>query len=137
MMSQMRLTSSDISERAHHEEQHPAPVVPLERGDHLPVGARRMAVELVDPRRALEVVPRNLSLPCCGRWLVLVVIGVGCLGLGLAQRLCAAEAHLLHVLKGLARPLQFEVEVGYDLVQHPDVLLGEVKFVERCDFLLW
>ena len=23
-----------------------------------------MAVELVDPRRALEVVPRNLSLPC-------------------------------------------------------------------------
>ena len=32
------------------EDQHPAPVVPLERGGHLPVGARRVAVELVDPR---------------------------------------------------------------------------------------
>src|SRR5210317_615089 len=64
-----------------------------------------MAVELVDPRRALEVVSRNLSLPCRDRWLELVVIGVGCLGLDLAQRLCAAEAHLLHVLKVLARPL--------------------------------
>ena len=30
-----------------------------------------MAVELVDPRRALEVVSRNLSLPCCDRWLEL------------------------------------------------------------------
>ena len=38
-----------------------------------------MAVELVDPRRALEVVSRNLSLPCRDRWLELVVIGVGCL----------------------------------------------------------
>ena len=35
-----------------------------------------MAVELVDPRRALEVVPRNLSLPCRDRWLELVLIGV-------------------------------------------------------------
>ena len=35
---------------------------------------RWMAVELVDPRRALEVVPRNLSLPCRDRWLELVVI---------------------------------------------------------------
>ena len=51
-----------------------------------------MAVELVDPRRALEVVSRNLSLLCCDRWLELVVIGVGCLGLDFAQRLCAAEA---------------------------------------------
>jgi len=56
-----------------------------------------MAVELVDPRRALEVAPRNLSLPCRDRWLELVLIGVGCLGLDIAQRLCAAEAHLLHV----------------------------------------
>ena len=41
-------------------DQHPAPVVPLERGGHRPVGARRVAVKLVDPRRALEVVPRDL-----------------------------------------------------------------------------
>ena len=33
-----------------------------------------MAVELVDPRRALEVVPRDLRLPCRDRWLVLVVV---------------------------------------------------------------
>ena len=52
-----------------------------------------MAVGLVDPRRALEIVPRNLGLPCRDRWLELVVVGVGCLGLNLAQRLCAAEAH--------------------------------------------
>ena len=97
MMSQMAHVPRYLRERAHHEDQHPAPVVPLERGDHLPVGARRVAVELVDPRRALEVVPRDLRLPCRDRWLVLVVVGVGCLGLGLAQRLLAAEAHLLHV----------------------------------------
>ena len=38
-----------------------------------------MAVELVDPRHALEVVPRDLRLPCCGRWRipVVVVVGVG------------------------------------------------------------
>ena len=41
-------------ERAHHEDQHAPPVVLLERGDHGPVGARWVAVELVDPRRALE-----------------------------------------------------------------------------------
>ena len=46
-----------LRERAQHEDQHPAPVVPLERGGHRPVGARRVTVELVDPRRALEVVP--------------------------------------------------------------------------------
>jgi len=42
-----------------------------------------MAVELADPRRALKVVPRDLRLPCCDRWLVpvVVVVGVGCLGL--------------------------------------------------------
>jgi len=38
-----------------------------------------MAVELVDPRRALEVVPRNLRLPCRDRWLGLLLVGVGCL----------------------------------------------------------
>jgi len=38
---------------------------------------------------------------------------------------------LLHVLKGLARNLQVEEEVGDDLVQHPDVLLGEVAVAER------
>ena len=32
-----------------------------------------MAVEIVDPRRALQVVPRDLRLPCRDRWLVLVV----------------------------------------------------------------
>jgi len=49
-----------------------------------------------------------------------VVIGVGCLGLDFAQRLCAAEAHLLHVLEGLARPLQVEVEfVPKFVVQYP------------------
>ena len=36
-----------------------------------------MAVELVDPRRALEVVPRDLRLPCCDRWRVPVVVVVG------------------------------------------------------------
>ena len=52
-----------LCERAHHEDQHPAPVVPLERGGHRPVGAWRVAVELADPRCALEVVPRDLRLP--------------------------------------------------------------------------
>ena len=59
-----------------HEDQHLAPVVPLERGGHRPVGARREAVELVDPRHALEVVPRDLRLPCCDRWRVPVVVVV-------------------------------------------------------------
>jgi len=73
---------------AHHEDQHPALVVPPERGDHWSVGARRVAVELTDPRCVLEVAPRELHLMCRGRWLVLdEVVGVGCLGLGLAQRL--------------------------------------------------
>jgi len=47
-----------------------------------------VAVELAYPRRALEVVPRDLRLPCCDRWRVpaVVVVGVGCLGLNLAQR---------------------------------------------------
>ena len=35
-----------------------------------------MAVELADPRRALEVVPRDLRLPCCDRWRVNVVVVV-------------------------------------------------------------
>jgi len=35
-----------------------------ERGGNLPVEARRVAVELVDPCRALEVVPHDLRLPC-------------------------------------------------------------------------
>jgi len=60
-----------------------------------------------------------------------VVVGVGCLGLNLAQRLRAAEAHLLHVLKGLTRTPQVEEEAGDDLAQHPNVLLGEVAAVER------
>ena len=45
-----------LRERAHHEDQHLTPVVPFERGDHRPVGARRVAVEFIDPRCALEVV---------------------------------------------------------------------------------
>ena len=49
-----------LRERAHHNDQHPPPVVPLERGDNLPVASRRVAVELADPRRALEVVPRRI-----------------------------------------------------------------------------
>ena len=36
-----------LRERANHEDQHPTPVVPLERGGHRPVGARRVALELV------------------------------------------------------------------------------------------
>jgi len=71
-----------------------------------------VAVGLIDPRCALKVVPRDPRLPCRGRLLVLVAVGVGCLGFGLAQRLLAAEAHLLYVPKGLARPLQVEEEVG-------------------------
>jgi len=62
-----------LRERVHHEDQHPAPVVPLECGGHLPVGARRVAIELVDPRCALEVVPCDLRLPCCDRWQVLSI----------------------------------------------------------------
>jgi len=62
---------------------------------------------------------------------MVVVVGVGCLGLNLVQRSRAAEAHLLHVLKGLTRTPQVEEEVGDDLVQHPDVLLGEVAAVGR------
>ena len=120
-MSQMRLTYPGISENAPiTKDQHPAPVVPLERG-------HQMAVELIDPRCALEVVPRDLRLPCRDQWLVLAVVGVGCLNLGLAQRLLAAEVHLLDVLKGLARPLQIEEEVGDDLVQHPDAPLGVLE----------
>jgi len=38
---------------------------------------------------------------------------------------------LLHVLKGPARTPQVEEEVGDDLVQHPNVLLGEVEVAER------
>ena len=94
-----------LRERAHHQDQPPAPVVPIERGDHRPIGARRVAIELIDPRCTLGVVPRDLCLPCLDRWLVLVVVGVGCLGPGLAQRCLAVEAHLLHVPKSIARPL--------------------------------
>jgi len=36
-----------------------------------------VAVELIDPRCALEVVPRDLRLPCRGWWLVLAVSIVG------------------------------------------------------------
>ena len=92
-----------------------------------------MAVELVDPRRALELVPRDLRLPCCDRCHVpvVVVVGVGYLGRNLAQRCRAAEANLLHVLKGPTRTPQVEEEVGDDLVQHPGVLLGEVAVAER------
>ena len=86
-----------------------------------------MAVELADPRRALEVFPCDLRLPCRGRWLALVVVGVGCLGLSFTQRCLAAEAHLLYVLKGLACTLKVEEEVGGDLAQHPDVLLGRSR----------
>ena len=67
-----------------------------------------MAVELIDPRCALEVAPPDLRLPCRDRRRVLEEVGVGGLGLDLAQRPLAAEAHALHVLKGLARPLQVE-----------------------------
>jgi len=48
-----------LRERAHHEDQHPAPVVPLERGDHLLVGARQVAVELVDPRLFLRGIDQS------------------------------------------------------------------------------
>ena len=43
----------------------------------------------------------------------------------------SAEAHALYLLKGLARPLQVEGEVGNDFAQHPDVTLGEVEVAER------
>jgi len=102
---------------------------------HRPVGARRVAVQLIGPRCALEVVPHDLRLPCRSRWLVLVVVGVGCLGLGLAQRRLAAEAHFLHVIKDLARPCRSTQRPG-DLSQHPDVLLGGAEVAEplgaRC-----
>ena len=38
---------------------------------------------------------------------------------------------MLHVLEGLTRTPQVEEEAGDDLVQHPDVHLGEVAAVER------
>jgi len=42
-----------LDQRAHHEERHctstRCSVVPLERGDHRPVGARQVAVKLIDP----------------------------------------------------------------------------------------
>ena len=61
-----------------------------------------------------------------------MVVGVGCLGLGLAQRCLAAEAHLINVLLiGLVRPLQVDEEVGDYLAQHPDVLLGEAEVAEN------
>ena len=43
-----------------------------------------------------------------------MLVGVGRLGLGLAQRRLTAEAYLLHSskAKGLARPLQVDAEVG-------------------------
>jgi len=94
MMPQMRLTSPGISANAPitktELEQHPSPVVSLKRCCHRPVRARRVAVELIDPRCALEVVPRDLHVPRRDRWLVLAVVGVGCLGLDLAQWIFAA-----------------------------------------------
>ena len=51
------------------------------------------------------LIPRDLRLQCRGRWLVLVAVGVGCFDLCLAQ---PVKAHLLHVLKGLARTLQVD-----------------------------
>ena len=74
----MRLTSPGISANAPITKTSEPPVVPLKSGDIGPVGARRAAVELIDvidPRCKLEVVPRDLRLPCRGRWLVLVVVG--------------------------------------------------------------
>ena len=74
MMPQMRLTSSDISANAPTTKTSTPPVVPLESGGHRPVGARRVAVELIDPRRALEAAPRDPRLPCCDRWRVPLVV---------------------------------------------------------------
>jgi len=52
-MSQMRLTSSDLSANGPTTKTSTRPpVVLLERGGHRPVGARRVAVELADPRRS-------------------------------------------------------------------------------------
>ena len=39
----------------------------------------------------------------------------------------------LHVLKGIARPLQVDTEDGNYFVQHPDVLLGEAEVAEHLD----
>ena len=56
-----------------------------------------MTAGLANPRRALEIAPARpppaLPRPVA---LVLVLVGAWGLGLGLAQRLLAAEAHLLH-----------------------------------------
>ena len=78
MMPQMRLTSPDIYANAPTTKTSTRqPLYLLSAvAIHLPVGARRVAVELIDPRRALEVVPRDLRLPCCDRWHVLVVVVV-------------------------------------------------------------
>ena len=107
MVPQMRLTSPGISADASITKTSTRPpLCPLSAVTISPVGARRVAVEFTGPRCALEVVPRDLRLPLCDRLHDLVVVRVGCLGLDPAQRLLAAEAHLLHVLKGPARPLE-------------------------------
>jgi len=53
-----------------HLREHAALVVPIERGNHGPVGALRVEVERVDLRHALEVALRGLRLPCRDRRLV-------------------------------------------------------------------
>ena len=85
-----------------------------------------MAVEHIDPCCALEVAPRDLRLPCRDRWLVLVGVGVGCLGLGLAQRLFFSPLKPICSMFSKASPglLQVDAEIGGYLAQHPDVLLG-------------
>ena len=68
MVPQVRARAPQhFHKRAYHEDQHAAPVVLFERGGHGPVGARWVAAKLVDSRRTLEVVPRDILLPCRGR----------------------------------------------------------------------
>ena len=59
------------------------------------------------------------------------IVGIGGIGLALAQRLLAAEAHAFYVLKSLARPLPVEGEVWNEFFQHPGAILGEVEVAER------
>jgi len=88
VMSQMRLTSSGISANAPITKTSTRPPLALLSAATIcPSEPGGWPFELVDPRRALEVVPRDLRLPCRDRWLVLVdvVVRVGCLGLSLVN----------------------------------------------------
>jgi len=74
---------------------------------------KRECEQRLDERAYVVVRTRPpLPVPCRNRRLVLVVVGVGGLGVNLAQRVLVDNAYVLCVLKGLARPLRSKSRPG-------------------------